>query len=93
MGIADGYDTDAARDFLVTHSITFTTLSDTPDLFVTSHYDIGYWSEFWLLDTYGNRTGTRPLPFETELVEQLLPDTAPHQPSPTTWDLGYLADR
>ena len=90
VGIGDGFDIDATNDFLATNRITFTALLDTPDLSVTSHYDIRNWSEFWLLDIWGNRSGNQPLLFDTATAQQLLPGTTPHPHPPRTWELGYL---
>ena len=90
VGIAGAAHRDQVKDFLIEHSITFTTLVDYPDLRVTSHYGIGYWSEFWLLDRHGNRIGPQPDLFTTELAEQLLAQQQPPESSPRTWDLRYL---
>ena len=92
VGIAGAADGDQVKDFLVEHSITFTTLVDHPDLAVTSHYGIGYWSAFWLLDPHGNRIGNQPVLFTAHTAHQLL---AEQQPQPDlalrTWDLQYLS--
>ena len=91
VGVAGAADPDQVRDFLVEHSITFTTLVDR-DLAVTAHYGIGYWSAFWLLDPYGNRIGNQPHLFTTHTAHQLL---AQQQPQPDlalrAWDLPHLS--
>ena len=58
---------------------------------MTHHYNIGYWSEFWLLDTHGNRIGNRPTLFATDTAQQLLDNHHPTNPKPNTWELQYLA--
>ena len=74
------------EDFLSEHGVTFTVLVDLPGLDVTAHYDIGYWSEFWLLDRYGNRIGNQPILFTTQAAEQMLSAGQ----TPRTWDIDYL---
>ena len=51
--------------------ITFTTLRDGSP-WVTKHYGIEYWSQFWLLDQLGNRIGNEPALFSAGRVEELL---------------------
>ena len=93
VGISDGFSSDRLNDFLITHSITFTTLVDTTDLDVTSHYGIGFWSQFWMLDRHGNRIGDQPLSFDRPVAEQLLNHLTSSEPPARPWDLSYLADR
>lgn len=75
---------------MVEHSITFPTLLDHPDLPVTSHYRIDYWSQYRLLDHNGNRIGSRPTLFTTHTAEHLLAQLQPPHPVPRTWNLHYL---
>ena len=91
VGVAGAADPHQVRDFLVEYSITFTTLVDHSDLGVTSHYGIGYWSAFWLLDPHGNRIGNQPHLFTTHTARQFLGE---QQPQPDlalrAWDLPHL---
>ena len=59
--------------------ITFTNLRDRSP-WVTRHYGITIWSQFWLLDQSGNRVGARPALFSITRAEELLAEleaTAP----------------
>jgi len=59
------------RAFMAHFGITFTNLRDRYP-WVTRHYGIRSWSQFWLLDQLGNRVGDRPTPFSTSRAEELL---------------------
>ena len=61
-------------------------LEDLPTLAVATHYDIRYWSQFWLLDQAGKRIGDQPAIFSTATAERTLTG----QQNPRTWDLAYL---
>ena len=50
---------------------TFTILRDRSP-WVTRHYGIRHWSQFWLLDELGNRVGDGPTLFSTSRVDELL---------------------
>ena len=91
MGIGDGFSGDELDDFLDIHGITFETLVDTPELAVTSHYGIEFWSQFRMLDTDGNRVGNQPAFFDPATARRMLahPDRA--APAPWIRDLTYLA--
>ena len=68
----NAHGTSSHVEFFVEHfGITFTVLRDRSP-WVTNHYGIRYWSEFWLLDELGNRIGDSPLLFNTDRVEELL---------------------
>ena len=53
------------------YGTTFTMLRDS-SYSTTSHYDIRYWSQFWLLDENGTRVGDRPRLFSVDRVEEML---------------------
>lgn len=89
VGISDSFSTDVLDDFLTTHSITFTTLVDTPELQVTSHYGIGFGPQFRMLDPYSH-TGDKPLFFDHETPGQVLADVTGGEPAARMWDLEYL---
>lgn len=91
MGIGDGFSRDELDDFLNIHDITFETLVDTPELAVTSHYGIEFWSQFRMLDTNGNRVGDRPAFFDPDSARQMLADPNRSAPAPWIRDLPYLA--
>lgn len=40
------------------------------------HYSITTTSDFWLLDSAGNRLGDGPAPYDPGVVEQMLADLA-----------------
>ena len=68
----NGQGTATDVDAFVAHfGITFTILRDRSP-WVTKHYGIRYWSQFWLLDKLGNRVGDSPTLFSTSRVEELL---------------------
>ncbi|MDE0654440.1 MAG: hypothetical protein OXI26_12400 [bacterium] len=60
-----------ARRFVADFGVTFTMLwSDT--FAVWRHYEVMTSSDFWLLDSTGNRVGDAPAAYDPVLVEQLL---------------------
>lgn len=91
IGISDPYPTDDLDDFVATHDITFTTLADTPNLEVTSHYRIRFWSQYHILDRHGNRVGAEPAHFDTATARQTISELTTEDRSTTPpWDLTYL---
>ena len=59
------------KSFVSHFGITFTMLRDRPP-WVTDHYGIEYWSQFWLLDELRDRVGDNLTFFSVDRVEKLL---------------------
>ena len=66
---------DFAQRFVADSGVTFTMLwSD--DFTAWRHYSVTTSSDFWLLDSVGNRIGNGPVAYDPDVVEQLLAGTA-----------------
>ena len=75
VGVGTQDDLDYARRFVDDTGITFTMLwSDSAEAW--HHYGVYSNSDFWLIDSVGDRVGDSPRPYDGALVEQLLNDLA-----------------